>query len=71
MFFHKKGWLRKEFDGRLLEQLGGLKNSWDNQRSLVERSFDPSRETISQAKLAEAKYFYLFKEAKRRNVKAR
>lgn len=71
MFFHKKGWLRKEFNQKLLEQLSGLKNSWDNQRSLVERSFDPSREAISQAKLAEAKYFYLFKEAKRRNVKAR
>lgn len=68
MFFRKKGWLRKEYDKKLLNQLDSLKVEWKNQRSLIEKSFDPSAESISEAKLAEAKYFYLFKEAKKRNV---
>ncbi|KON85905.1 hypothetical protein AF332_03150 [Sporosarcina globispora] len=71
MFFRRKGWLRSEFDDKLLEQLNRLKTDWNNQKSLVEKSFDPSREAISQAKLAEAKYFFLFREAKKRNVKVR
>ncbi len=71
MFFKRKGWLRKEFDEKLLEQLSRLKADWNNQKSLTEKSFDPSPEAISQAKLAEAKYFFLFKEAKKRSVKVR
>ncbi|MEH6991072.1 YaaL family protein [Cytobacillus firmus] len=71
MFFRKKKWLRSEFDEKLLEQLNRLKTDWNNQKSLVEKSFDPSPEAISQAKLAEAKYFFLFREAKKRNVKVR
>ncbi|KAF0821775.1 YaaL family protein [Cytobacillus firmus] len=71
MFFRRKKWLRSEFDEKLLEQLNRLKTDWNNQKSLVEKSFDPSPEAISQAKLAEAKYFFLFREAKKRNVKVR
>ncbi|KAF0815659.1 MULTISPECIES: YaaL family protein [unclassified Cytobacillus] len=71
MFFRRKKWLRSEFDEKLLEQLNRLKSDWNNQKSLVEKSFDPSPEAISQAKLAEAKYFFLFREAKKRNVKVR
>lgn len=71
MFFRKKGWLRKEYDEKLLDQLKELKDEWKNQKSLIEKSFDPSAEAISEAKLAEAKYFYLFKEAKKRNVSIR
>ncbi|MEK3856817.1 YaaL family protein [Cytobacillus sp. FSL H8-0458] len=71
MFFRRKKWLRNEFDEKLLEQLNRLKTDWNNQKSLVEKSFDPSPEAISQAKLAEAKYFFLFREAKKRNVKVR
>ncbi|UOE55538.1 YaaL family protein [Bacillus sp. CMF12] len=71
MFFRRKKWLRSEFDEKLLEQLNRLKTDWNNQKSLVEKSFDPSPEAISQAKLAEAKYFFLFREAKKRNVRVR
>ncbi|MBU8881441.1 YaaL family protein [Bacillus sp. FJAT-29790] len=68
MLFRRKGWLRKEFDEQLLGQLNGLKESWINQKLLVEKSFDPSAEVISHAKIAEAKYFFLFKEVKKRNI---
>lgn len=71
MFFRKKGWLRKEYDEKLLQQLNELKGHWKNQSTLVEKSFDTTEEAISDAKLAEAKYFFLFKEAKKRNVTVR
>lgn len=68
MFFRKKKWLRKEFDHKLLTQLNSMKANWNNQKQLVERSFDPSEEFITEAKIAEAKYFFLFKEAKHRKI---
>ncbi|PLR89850.1 YaaL family protein [Bacillus sp. T33-2] len=68
MLFRKKGWLRKEFDQKLLAQLNELKARWNNQKSLVEKSFDPSEEFMCEAKMAEAKYFFLFKEAKARHI---
>ncbi|WP_026693536.1 YaaL family protein [Peribacillus kribbensis] len=69
MFFRKKGSLRKEYDQKLIDQLEELKVSWLNQKALLEKSLDPSPDIICQAKIAEVKYFYLFKEAKSRQVK--
>ncbi|AIE58551.1 YaaL family protein [Bacillus methanolicus] len=71
MFFRRKGWLRKEFDEKLICQLEELKKQWRNQKALVEKSFDPSEDVICQTKLAEAKYFFLFKEAKHRKISIR
>ncbi|MGD6845771.1 YaaL family protein [Bacillus infantis] len=71
MFFRKKGRLRNEFDEQLLGQLNSLKDEWYNQKRLLEKSFDPSAEVLAQTKLAEAKYFYLFKEAKARKISVR
>ncbi|WLR55116.1 YaaL family protein [Mesobacillus subterraneus] len=68
MLFRKKKWLRKEFDHKLLGQLDSMKRNWNNQKLLVERSFDPSEEFITEAKIAESKYFFLFKEAKHRKI---
>ncbi|PLT27680.1 YaaL family protein [Peribacillus deserti] len=69
MFFRRKGWLRKEYDQRLIDQLEELKRTWLNQKALLEKSVDPSHDIICSTKIAEAKYFYLFKEAKKRQVK--
>ncbi|MBM7694788.1 hypothetical protein JOC77_004265 [Peribacillus deserti] len=69
MFFRRKGWLRKEYDQRLIDQLEELKRSWLNQKALLEKSVDPSHDIVCRTKIAEAKYFYLFKEAKKRQVK--
>ena len=71
MLFRKKGWLRKEFDDQLLEKVNELRDTWNNQRQLLEKSFDPSAEAISQEKVAEAKYFFLFKEVKKRKISIR
>ncbi len=68
MLFRRKGWLRKEFNEKLLNKVYDLRETWTNQKTLVEKSFDPSAEIKTQAKLAEAKYFFLFKEVKKRKI---
>lgn len=68
MFFRRKYRLRNDFDAELMHHLENLKRNWFNQKSLLERSVDPSEEAIVSSKMAEVKYFYLFKEAKRRKV---
>lgn len=69
MLFRRKGKLRRTYDLELIEQMNTFKQNWINQKSLLDKSFDPSDEAITTAKIAELKYFYLFKEAKKRNVK--
>lgn len=69
MFFRKKKRLRSEYDEALIGELEKLKRNWHNQKSLLERSVDPSVEVIAQTRLAEVKYFYLFREVKRRNAR--
>lgn len=68
MFFRRKGWLRKEFDEKLLGQINEIRTEWANQKMLVEKSFDPSEEILNQLKIADAKYFFLIKEAKNRKI---
>jgi hypothetical protein len=71
MFFQRKGRLRKEFDEKLLSQLQAARNDWNNQKTLVGKCLDPSEEVLSEAKLAEIKYFFLIREAKCRNISIR
>ncbi|MBD3110042.1 YaaL family protein [Bacillus sp. AGMB 02131] len=71
MFFRRKGWLRKEYDERLLQELVTLKKDWLAKKALIERCVDPSLELTLEAKMAEVKYFSLFKEAKVRQVKVK
>ena len=68
MFFRRKYRLRNDHDAELIQQLEILKKTWFNQKSLIERGLDPSEEAIITSKLAEVKYFYLFKEAKKRKI---
>jgi hypothetical protein len=68
VFFRRKGWIRKEFDEKLLNSMDEYKKDWQQQKTLLDKSFDPSEEVICQTKIAEAKYFFLLKEAKQRNI---
>ena len=68
MFFRRKNRLRNDHDAELMHHLESLKRNWFNQKSLLERSVDPSEEAIVSSKITEVKYFYLFKEVKRRKV---
>lgn len=67
MLFRQKK-LRNAYNNELIHQLNSLKKNWLNQKSLLEKSFDPSDEAIVTSKIAEVKYFYLFKEAKKRKI---
>ncbi|MBE7099873.1 MULTISPECIES: YaaL family protein [Bacillus cereus group] len=69
MFFQKKGKLRKEYDDKLIVLLEKVKNEWLRQKRMVEQSVEPSQDVLCSLKIAEAKYFFLLKEAKRRPVK--
>lgn len=69
MFFQKKGKLRKEYDDKLIVLLEKVKNEWLRQKRMIEQSVEPSPDVICSLKIAEAKYFFLLKEAKRRPVK--
>jgi hypothetical protein len=69
MFFRRKSWLRDEFDEKLINGLNQYKMNWQQQKQLLEKSFDPSEEVICETKIAEAKYFFLLKEAKDRNIR--
>lgn len=68
MFFRRKGWLRNEHDERLLVQLESLKEHWMIQKSIIEKSVEPSDEVLFELKLAESKYFFLLREAKTRGI---
>ncbi|MBD1383479.1 YaaL family protein [Metabacillus arenae] len=68
MFFRRKGWLRKEFDDQLVEELIDQKNEWNRQKQLLENSLEPSQEVLYELKVAEAKYFFYLREAKKRTI---
>ncbi|WP_458104990.1 YaaL family protein [Bacillus sp. PK3-037] len=69
MGFLRKKTLRREFDEKLIEQLFKQKEEWNRQKKLVEKSLEPSAEVLCELKVAEAKYFFYLREAKRRNLK--
>lgn len=68
MFFKRKGQLKKEFDGQLLTTFINVKNDWLKQTDLIEKSVDPSDGVLLSVKVARAKYLYLLREAKKRNI---
>lgn len=70
MFFRRKGKLRRETDQKLWNSLNELKDEWMRNKVLVEKSIDPSVYLLNELKISEAKYFYLVREAKFRNLSA-
>ncbi|HWO78656.1 MAG TPA: YaaL family protein [Bacillus sp. (in: firmicutes)] len=69
MLLRRRGWLKKEYDRKLLAEVYEAKTTWEQQKTLIHKSFDPSAELIEQVKTAEAIYFSLLNEAKNRNVR--
>jgi hypothetical protein len=70
MFFRRKGKLRRETDQKLWNSLNELKEEWMRNKLLIEKSIDPSVHLLNDLKTSEAKYFYLIREAKVRNLSA-
>lgn len=67
---NKKGLLRKEYDESLLELMYKTKDEWEYKKDIEDSVFDKDGLLFAQTKLAEAKYFYLFKEARIRKLKS-
>ncbi len=66
--FNRKEKLREEYDMKLVELMEKLKEDWEQQRHLVQISFEYSDELLYHEKISKIKYFYLFKEAKKRKI---
>lgn len=66
MGFLRKKKLRKEFDNKLIEQLIHQKEEWNRQKRLIENSLEPSPEVLYELKVAESKYFFYLREAKKK-----
>lgn len=66
--FRKKGRLRKDMNDSLTTLMDRLKNEWLKQKRVVESSIEPSPEVLHQLKLSEAKYFFLLREARYKNI---
>lgn len=68
MLFKKKGKIREVEDQRLVRHIEALKENLMIRTQLLKSSIDPSEEVIFKLKLIEAKYIFLLKEARMRNV---
>ncbi len=68
LLWRRKGKLKRQFDEKLMAELQQARAEWFEQKQLIEKSVDPSREVLSALQLAEAKYFFLLREAKHRRV---
>ncbi|GEK32423.1 hypothetical protein KZO01_27320 [Kurthia zopfii] len=68
MFFKNKQRLRKEHDEKLVYLIKQSKQELDNLQQIEDLVDGFSLDTIAQKKIAESKYFYLFKEARIRKV---
>ncbi|KKB33336.1 YaaL family protein [Bacillus thermotolerans] len=71
MLFRKKGKAKLDasHDEQLIRLLEHYRQEWMRYQNVIRLSVEPSDELVAQAKIYEAKYFFLFREAKRRNIR--
>ncbi|EUJ21717.1 YaaL family protein [Listeria grandensis] len=65
----KIGKLHKTYDAYLVELIEVTQEKWNQHKNIARKSFGYNSETEYELKKAEAKYFYLFREARHRNLK--
>jgi hypothetical protein len=68
MFFRKKDKQKTEYNDKLIHLLEQSRQEWFKHRELIRLSFEHNEELIAQTKVSEAKYFFLFREVKRRKI---
>jgi hypothetical protein len=66
--FSRKSKLKRTYDEKLLRLMKEQKVAWEDSKVMEEIIIDENRELTAQRKLAKAKYFYLFKEARARKL---
>ena len=60
--------IQRKIDRGLLDAIFIHEAEWKNLQSIVEKSIEPMDESRHKLSLAQAKYMYLLKEAKRRKI---
>lgn len=68
MFFRKKHTLREKYDEHLYKTMEKLKKEWLHQTHIYTLSAEDTDALDILRKLSQAKYFYLFTEAKERHL---
>ena len=66
--FRRKRKLKREFDERLRSLMMETKKEWEQAREIEKYLNDYDQEIVARRKMAESKHFYLFKEAKVRQL---
>lgn len=61
---------KRKIDEQLLDAIVTTKQEWQQIQLIVEKSIDPTDKVIYRQKLAQAKYLFLLREAKKRNISA-
>lgn len=69
MEWKKKYRLRREYDESLLLLMKNLREEREMSKRIERSSIEKDGYLFAQSKLAEAKFFYLFKEARHRKIK--
>lgn len=67
--FKKKSKLKQEYNERFLSLMNRQKESWEKYKKMEEIIVEEHPRLRAERKLAQAKYFYLFKEAKIRQIR--
>ncbi|MGG0670149.1 YaaL family protein [Sporosarcina koreensis] len=67
--FGRKRKLKREFDAQLYNLLLEAKEEWERAREIEKYLNDYDQEVMVRRKIAESKYFHLFKEAKERQLR--
>ncbi|OMP66782.1 hypothetical protein BTO28_10460 [Domibacillus epiphyticus] len=67
--FRRKQKMNAAYDEKLIELLGRSRKEWFQHRELLRLSFEQNDELEAQTKAAQAKYFFLFREAKKRKIR--
>ncbi|GEN57996.1 hypothetical protein GCM10012290_02510 [Halolactibacillus alkaliphilus] len=62
---------KQQYEQALLDDIYRLQSEWIQVKTVMERSLEPSVEGEHQLKVAEIKYFFLLKEARRLHLNAR
>lgn len=66
--FSKKGKLKKEFDDHFVKLMIETKENWQQAQLIEDYLNDYDLEAVAKRKIAESIHFYLYKEARIRNV---
>lgn len=61
---------KRDMDKQLLNAIFTVEEEWKQIQTIVDESIDPSDMTLYRVSLEQAKYMFLLKEARHRNISA-